>query len=29
MDEAHVIIFVVDGKKGPVDSDYYIAKQLV
>ena len=28
MDEAHVIIFVVDGKQGLIDADYYIAKQL-
>ncbi|MBE0701390.1 MAG: ribosome biogenesis GTPase Der, partial [Acholeplasmataceae bacterium] len=28
MDEANVIIFVVDGKTGLVDSDYYIAKLL-
>lgn len=28
MDEAHVIIFVVDGKQGLVDADHYIAKQL-
>lgn len=28
MDEADIIIFVVDGKTGLVDSDYYIAKLL-
>ncbi len=28
MDEADVIIFVVDGKVGAIDSDYYIAKML-
>lgn len=28
MDEADVIVFVVDGKTGLVDSDYYIAKLL-
>ena len=28
MDEADTIIFVVDGKNGLVDSDYYIAKLL-
>jgi len=28
MDEANVIIFVVDGKVGLTDSDYYIAKLL-
>ncbi|CDR31068.1 GTP-binding protein EngA [Acholeplasma oculi] len=28
MDEANVIIFVVDGLVGLTDSDYYIAKQL-
>lgn len=28
MDEADVIIFVVDGKTGPNDADYYIAKLL-
>ena len=28
MDEADAIIFVVDGKSGLVDSDYYIAKML-
>ncbi|TVP85219.1 MAG: ribosome biogenesis GTPase Der [Acholeplasmataceae bacterium] len=28
MDEADVIIFVVDGKIGPNDADYYIAKLL-
>jgi GTPase len=28
MDEADTIIFVVDGKSGLVDSDYYIAKLL-
>jgi GTPase len=28
MDEADVIIFVVDGKTGLNDSDYYIAKIL-
>jgi GTPase len=28
MDEANAIIFVVDGKVGLVDSDYYIAKLL-
>ncbi|MFU8792498.1 MAG: ribosome biogenesis GTPase Der [Acholeplasmataceae bacterium] len=28
MDEAHVIVFVVDGKQGLIDADYYIAKQL-
>ncbi len=28
MDEADAIIFVVDGKTGLVDSDYYIAKML-
>src|SRR5690606_3493634 len=28
MDEADTIIFVVDGKVGLVDSDYYIAKLL-
>lgn len=28
MDEANVIIFVVDGSVGLTDSDYYIAKQL-
>ncbi len=28
MDEANVIVFVVDGMVGLTDSDYYIAKQL-
>ncbi|MDX9691228.1 MAG: ribosome biogenesis GTPase Der [Acholeplasmataceae bacterium] len=28
MDEADAIVFVVDGKTGLVDSDYYIAKML-